>query len=55
MFTTGSGQADITDFNFIFAQDQMLATLWCEARISVATVRWQQRLALLHITSRHLN
>jgi hypothetical protein len=48
-------QAEIPDFNFIFARGQMLTTLWCQARISVATVRWQQRLASLHITSRHLN
>ncbi len=34
----------ISDFNFTSAQNPMPATLWCQARITVATVRWPMRL-----------
>jgi hypothetical protein len=40
----GSIVPGIYDFNFIFAKNQMSATLWRQARITVATVRWQVRL-----------
>lgn len=40
---TAGSSAGISDFNFVFVQKRMPATLWCQARIILATVSWQMR------------